>query len=193
MNVAVALLSALVVLPPMLVWADRRILRSTPRCACGATPRSRTQPGQVATFPNGTLGYEWDEAPDNSFAPAGLVLLSRTTLASPNKFLLDFGATYGAGVATHSLVLYRDPSGAYVFGAGTIQWSWGLDAVHDGRARRPTSGCSRRRSTSSPTCGCSPATLQPGLVPATPSTDTSPPTSTITTPSSGARCPAAPP
>ena len=27
--------------------------------------------------------------------------------------------------------LYRAPSGALVFGAGTVQWSWGLDATHD--------------------------------------------------------------
>ncbi len=153
------------------------------------TSVANLQPGQVATFPNGTLGYEWDEAPDNSFAPAGLVLLSRTTLASPNKFLLDFGATYGAGVATHSLVLYRDPSGAYVFGAGTIQWSWGLDAVHD-RPGTPTDIRMQQATVNLlADMRTQPATLQAGLVPATPSADTAPPTSTITTPSSGASVP----
>src|SRR5262249_29013850 len=29
--------------------------------------------------------------------------------------------------ATHSLTLYRHSSGALVFGAGTVQWAWGLD------------------------------------------------------------------
>ena len=27
--------------------------------------------------------------------------------------------------------MYRHKSGALVFGAGTLQWSWGLDAHHD--------------------------------------------------------------
>ena len=35
------------------------------------------------------------------------------------------------GTATHHLTLYRAPSGALVFGAGTVQWSWGLDGEHD--------------------------------------------------------------
>ena len=58
---------------------------------------------------------------------------------------------------THSLSLYRAPSGALVFGAGTVQWSWGLDVTNawnnsrPGRHRRPTRTCSRRRSTCSPT------------------------------------------
>jgi hypothetical protein len=33
---------------------------------------------------------------------------------------------------THHMTLYRaQPSGALVFGAGTVQWSWGLDDNHD--------------------------------------------------------------
>ena len=45
--------------------------------------------------------------------------------------LQDYGSTYGSGNATHHLTLYRAPSGALVFGAGTVQWSWGLDSNHD--------------------------------------------------------------
>ena len=42
-------------------------------------------------------------------------------------FILFMSAT-----ATHNLVEYRDPiSGALVFGAGSIDWSWGLAADHD--------------------------------------------------------------
>ena len=33
---------------------------------------------------------------------------------------------------THKLSLYRHSSGALVFGAGTVQWSWGLDGAHWG-------------------------------------------------------------
>ena len=32
----------------------------------------------------------------------------------------------------NSLTLYRASSGALVFDAGTVQWSWGLNANHDG-------------------------------------------------------------
>jgi hypothetical protein len=33
--------------------------------------------------------------------------------------------------------LYRHAGGALVFGAGTVQWSWGLDATHDRAGDRP--------------------------------------------------------
>jgi hypothetical protein len=48
-----------------------------------------------------------------------------------SHLLLDYGSTYGPGQATHNLTLYRHSSGALVFAAGTVQWSWGLDSVHD--------------------------------------------------------------
>src|SRR4029079_80430 len=35
-------------------------------------------PGQVATLPTGTLGYEWDEDLDNGSRPPGIVRLSAT-------------------------------------------------------------------------------------------------------------------
>ena len=41
------------------------------------------------------------------------------------------------GTATHHAVLYRHESGALVFGAGTLQWSWGLDAHHDSETGVP--------------------------------------------------------
>ena len=47
------------------------------------------------------------------------------------QYMIDEGATYDTGTATHHLTLYRHPSGALVFGAGTCQWSWGLDGHHD--------------------------------------------------------------
>ena len=43
----------------------------------------------------------------------------------------DFGNTVAAGTTTHHLTLYKAPSGALVFSAGTVQWTWGLDAEHD--------------------------------------------------------------
>ena len=92
--------------------------------------------------------------------------------------LLDYGSNYGPGTATHHLTLYRPPSGALVFGAGTVQWSWGLDGKHDrGGSTADAATCSRRRSTCSPTWACSPTRCRPASSPATASTDTAAPTS----------------
>ena len=38
----------------------------------------------------------------------------------------DYGNTFSGTTATHSLTEYRASSGALVFSAGTVQWSWGL-------------------------------------------------------------------
>ncbi|MFC7381524.1 DUF4082 domain-containing protein [Sphaerisporangium rhizosphaerae] len=150
------------------------------------TAVANLQPGQVVTFPAGTLGSEWDVVPDNGFEPPGPVKYSRTTIATPNKYLLDFGSNFGAGVATHNLLLYKVASGALVFGAGTIQWSWGLDATHS-KPGTPTDITMQQATVNLfADMNCQPASLQPGLVPATPSTDTAPPTSTIDSPSTGA-------
>ena len=109
-----------------------RCRRPTASCASGATPASpRSRRARRRRSPTDTLGYEWDEDLDNGSRPAGLI---RPVLdhgrASPQR-LQDYGSTYGPGTATHSLTLYRAPSGALVFGAGTVQWSWGLDGNHD--------------------------------------------------------------
>jgi hypothetical protein len=81
--------------------------------------------GNGGTLTN-LLGYEWDSDLDNGFRPAGLIDMSSTT-RNVNTLLLDNGATTGPGTATNSLTLYRDTtSGALVFGAGTVMWSWGL-------------------------------------------------------------------
>src|SRR4029077_13075527 len=87
-------------------------------------------PGQTATLPAGVLGSEWDGDVDNGSRPPGLVRLSSTTIQYAGV-LTDYGTTYTWGPATHHLTLYRHPGGALVFSAGSTQWSWGLDAVHD--------------------------------------------------------------
>jgi hypothetical protein len=138
--------------------------------------------GQTATMPDGTLGYEWDADVDNGSRPAGLFRLSSSTIdVSPNK-LQDYGSTYGAGSVTHSLTMYRHASGALVFGAGTVQWSWGLDDGHD-RAPTPTDPSMRQATINLlADMGVQPATLQSSLLAANPSTDTTAPQSTITPP-----------
>jgi hypothetical protein len=87
-------------------------------------------PGSVATLADDTLGYEWDEDVDNGFRPAGSIPLSSTTVGGV-EVVQDYGSNYGPGTAVHHLNLYRAGSGALVFGAGTVQWSWGLDSSHD--------------------------------------------------------------
>jgi hypothetical protein len=147
-------------------------------------------PGQVATLPTGTLGYEWGEDADNGFRPAGLLHLSTTTLAITGGYLLSYNPRgryyyFGDGVATHHLTLYRAPSGALVFGAGTIQWSWGLDAIHIGSDTPADPNMQQATVNLLADMGVEPATLQGNLVPATASTDTAPPRSAITSPLSG--------
>jgi len=142
-------------------------------------------PGQVGTLPTGVLGYEWDVDADNGFRPAGLVPLSTTTL-TVSTYLLDYGHTFGTGTATHHLTLYRAPSGALVFGAGTVQWSWGLDNTHSIDNVTPIDPNMRQATVNLlADMGVQPATLQAGLVPATSSTDITPPISTIISPASG--------
>jgi len=86
--------------------------------------------GQKKVIKPGLLGHEWDEDIDNGFRPAGLVRLSRTTIN--NLWMVqDFIVNCDSGTGTHSLVIYRAASGALVFGAGTVQWSWGLDSHRD--------------------------------------------------------------
>ena len=85
---------------------------------------------------SGTLGYEWDVDADNGFRPAGLMDMSSTTDTTAQPFT-DYGSRPRPNsTATHHLTLYRAPSGALVFGAGTVQWAWGLD---NGRVGNPAS------------------------------------------------------
>jgi Domain of unknown function (DUF4082)/Bacterial Ig domain len=145
--------------------------------------------GQTATLPPGTLGYEWDEDLDNGARPAGLIHLSTATYALTSDLLLDYGSTTGAGSATHHMTMYRAPSGALVFGAGTIQWSWGLDSTHDNPFGFPTPAPDTDMQQATVNLladmGVQPRTLQPGLLFASKSTNTTPPVSTITLPTAG--------
>src|SRR5581483_8153964 len=149
-------------------------------------------PGQTATLGTQTLGYEWDEDLDNGFRPAGIVRLSTTTVQVP-QYIQDYGSVYGPGTATHHLTLYRAASGALVFGAGTVQWSWGLDVNHDifpdTGPSQPDSRMQQATVILFADMGVQPATLQPWLVPSTASADHTAPTSTITAPANGASVP----
>jgi hypothetical protein len=151
------------------------------------TPNVSTLPsGATWTLTQNLLGYEWDGSPDNGFAPGGLIDLSSTTL-SVNTYLLDYGSTTGNATATHNLTLYRDPtSGALVFGAGTVFWSWGLSDEHDSTPTSTDPDVQQAMVNLLADMGAQPGSLQPGLVAAAVSTDSTPPTSSISTPANGA-------
>ncbi|MFD4871804.1 DUF4082 domain-containing protein [Streptomyces sp. NPDC058420] len=151
---------------------------------------------QTATFPTGTLGYEWDSDISNSTRPAGAIDLSSTTVDIDDaKLRMDWGNVYGNGTATHNLVEFRDQdSGALVFGAGTVQWSWGLTNIptynpddtvvtEDARMQQATLNILADM-------GVQPLTRQSNLVAATASTDTTGPAVTLTSPASGVTVPA---
>ncbi|WP_209889820.1 DUF4082 domain-containing protein [Rhizobium leguminosarum] len=145
------------------------------------TSVANLQPGQTATLTKNYLGYEWDEAPDNGFDPAGLVKLSSTTLPV-STYLLDYGNTTGDATATHNLTLYRAPSGALVFGAGTVYWTWGLSDNHDNEATATDPRVQQAMVNLLADMGIQPGTLQSGLTAATASSDHVAPTSVITVP-----------
>ncbi|MBX4956167.1 DUF4082 domain-containing protein [Rhizobium lentis] len=145
------------------------------------TSVANLQPGQTATLTKNYLGYEWDEASDNGFDPAGLVKLSSTTLPV-STYLLDYGNTTGNAISTHNLTLYRASSGALVFGAGTVYWTWGLSDNHDLTATPTDPRVQQAMVNLLADMGIQPGTLQSGLTAATASSDHTAPTSVITVP-----------
>jgi len=142
------------------------------------TAVSRLTTGSV-TLADATLGYEFDADLDNGFRPAGLFHLSEQTENVQSK-LLDYGNTVGPGAVTHTMTLYRAASGALVFGAGTVQWSFGLDGNHDGPQSSEDANMQQATVNLLADMGAQPSTLMAGMVAATKSTDTTKPTSTVT-------------
>jgi hypothetical protein len=167
-------------------FAKLRFWRNTQVAKLSPTETLTLSPG------TGTLGYEWDVDADNGFRPPGRISLSSTTVNGLETFV-DYGThVQENGLATHSLSLYRAPSGALVFGAGTVQWSWGLDPTNawdggstDPSGNPPDPNMEQATVNLLADMGAQPATLQTGLTPATESTDTTPPTATITSPTPG--------
>jgi uncharacterized repeat protein (TIGR02543 family) len=121
--------------------------------------------GQTVVLPDGTLGYEFDFEQYFDSYPGGRVTLSNTNLVGQN----------------HKLSLYRHSSGALVFGAGTVQWSWGLDEVHD-RGNNPASLDMQQATINLlADMGVQPATIETGSL-AIASNDLIAPVTTISTP-----------
>ena len=128
-------------------------------------------PGQSVTFPNETLGHEWDpeSTPYASYYPARRITLSNT---------LVFGQV-------HKLSLYKRNSGALVFAAGTVQWSWGLDSKHDRGSNPPSPDMQQSTVNLFADMGVLPEKIQSGLVMPVMSTDQTAPLTTITAPANG--------
>lgn len=130
------------------------------------------KPGETMRLAEGTLGTEWDPYTEVYPYPAQRVLLSATQFSGQ----------------THNLSLYRHSSGALVFGAGTIHWSWGLDGVHDGGPSIENKSQQQAMVNLFAYMGV-PATqnqLQAGLIAEPGTYSTTPPTTIITSPVNGA-------
>jgi hypothetical protein len=126
--------------------------------------------GEVATLSDSTLGYEWDYEQFPASYPAGRVTFSSTVLDG----------------ATHRLSLYRAPGGALVLGAGTVQWTWGLDGTHDRGSSTPDPRMQQMSLNVLGEMGVQPASLQAGLTQPVATGDHVPPVSTIAQPVNGA-------
>ncbi len=142
-------------------------------------------PGQSYDLVKNLLGYEWDSDVENGFRPAGLVNLSLSTV-SVDTYLRDYGTTIGSAVATHSLTMYRAESGALVFGAGTVFWSWGLNANHEGPATPVDKNVQQAMINMFADMGIQPTTIDASLILSTQSPDHTKPVSAITSPIVGA-------
>ncbi|ACU35683.1 conserved hypothetical protein [Actinosynnema mirum DSM 43827] len=141
--------------------------------------------GSTYTFQPGTLGYEWNVVPDNGFQPAGVGQFSRTTVAMLDGpyVLQNYGDHYTPDTATHALTYYKDQrSGALVFGAGTVQWAWGLDDDHAFLTNTPTSDVRMQQATVNilADMGVKAATLRTGLTQSDGITDNQAPTAAFT-------------
>ena len=141
----------------------------------------------VALAPH-TVGYESNEDIDNGFRPAGLIRLSTTTGSVP-EYLTDFGNTVRQGTTTHNVTLYKAPSGALVFSAGSVQWTWGLDQEHDGPGAPADVRMQQAQVNLLADMGATPATLAANLVATTASSDSTAPTVTVTSPAAGTSVP----
>ena len=167
-------------------YKNLRLWRNTAVANLGA--------GQSRTLAAGnqTLGYEWDLDVDNGFRPRGTFQLSSTTVSGVESFT-DFGTFTKQGTTqTHHLTEYKAPSGAIVFGAGTVQWAWGLDDTNAWNNNGPPAGATPDPVMQQATVnlfadmGAPATTLMSGLTAVSQSTDTTAPNSTITNPSAGA-------
>jgi hypothetical protein len=89
----------------------------------------------------GIVGYEMDSSMSTSPLPTSVAGTYQVLSRSP---FTDSGGTGTAMIANSSI--YQAPGGAWVFGAGTASWSWGLDLANvvDPRIQRITANLVQR-------------------------------------------------
>jgi hypothetical protein len=87
------------------------------------------------------------------------------------------------------LTLYRHSSGALVFGAGTVAWSWALDGTHDTMVSVPDANIQQATVNILADMGALPGSPRPGLVVSSGGADTVRPASVIVSPANGASVP----
>ncbi|KQR82505.1 hypothetical protein ASF98_00335 [Arthrobacter sp. Leaf337] len=141
--------------------------------------------GATAQLAPHTVGYESNEDLDNGFRPAGLIRLSTTT-GPTDQYLQDYGNTVKPGTTTHNTTLYKAASGALVFSAGTVQWTWGLDQEHDGSGAAADPRMQQAQINLLADMGAQPGTRDVALAAASASSDTAAPTASISSPADGA-------
>ena len=142
--------------------------------------------GTSADLGEGIIGYESDEDVDNGFRPGGLIRMSTTTRPT-SQYLYDYGNLVANGTTTHNITMYKAASGALVFSAGSVQWGWGLDDNHDvgGVTAAADVRIQQAQVNLLADMGAQPSTLMSSLKAATKTTDTTAPTTTITSPTPG--------
>ena len=150
-------------------YKDYRFWKNTNISVLGA--------GQTATLPYGTLGEEWDQEAFTETFPQHTNSLSFTTM----------------GGLVHRMRMYKHNSGALVFSAGTMQWSWGLDNNHDRTPVLPPS-LDIQQATYNILfdMGADAGSKQVDIVDGVPSTDNLAPTTIITSPVHNASVPGSP-
>lgn len=154
------------------------------------TAAARQDDGASVTLGKGIVGFEWDTDVDNGLRPDGLFRLSSSTVEGA-QVLVDYGSSFSnlVGPVTHHMTMYRHESGALVFSAGTANWGWALDAVHDDpdHIAAPVDRSIQQATVNLfADMGVHGSSLQEGLVDSDASTDTTPPVVVIESPGNGA-------
>ena len=159
---------------------------STGSCACGGTRRRRSfRPAVPSPSRRARSATSGTRISTTAIGRTGSPTSPRPRV-NVNSRITDHGSNYAPGVATHRLTLYKHPSGALVFGAGTVQWSWGLDDEHDhwpgGSPPPPSRDMQQATVNLFADMGVQPATRQADLVAASASTDDEAPSALVVSP-----------
>lgn len=130
--------------------------------------------GQTWTSPPSILGFEYDTYGPDGVTAAGAkafiadpradaAFCSDATHTITGLLLTDAGAAYGNGDVTHRMVVYPAASGAMVWGAGTVNWTWGLEPTSAGPTANQSDVIKQASINVLADMGAFPATIQPGM------------------------------